>query len=111
MTPSHARTGHTNFPLLLERYFTEYLLNQRNVSGETIASYRDTFRLFLRFSEQRFHKPPASMALADLDAPRVLAFLDDLERTRHNTVRTRNTRLAAIRAFLRYAALQDPSAL
>src|SRR2546425_3326256 len=51
------------------------------------------------------------MALADLDAPRVLAFLDDLERTRHNTVRTRNTRLAAIRAFLRYAALQDPSAL
>jgi site-specific recombinase XerD len=111
MTPSHARTGHANFPVLLERYFTEYLLNQRNVSRETIASYRDTFRLFLRFSEQRFHKPPASMALADLDAPRVLAFLDDLERTRHNTVRTRNTRLAAIRAFLRYAALQDPSAL
>jgi integrase/recombinase XerD len=110
MTP-HRRPARPDFPSLLERYFQEYLLNQRNLSRETIASYRDTFRLFLRFSDQRFHKAPASLTLADLDAPRVLAFLDDLERTRHNAVRTRNTRLAAIRAFLRYAALQDPTAL
>jgi site-specific recombinase XerD len=99
------------FPTLLERYFCDYLRTQRNASSQTIASYRDTFRLFLRFSEKRFHRAPASLTLKDLDAPRVLAFLDHLERTRHNAVRSRNLRLAAIRSFLRYAALHDPTAL
>jgi integrase/recombinase XerD len=101
----------TDFPSLLERYFCDYLRQQRNASPETISSYRDTFRLFLQFSQQRFRKAPASLTLADLDAPQILAFLDALESQRHNCVRTRNLRLAALRSFLRYAASQDPTAL
>jgi integrase/recombinase XerD len=101
----------TAFPTLVERYFCDYLRTQRNASVQTIASYRDTFRLFLRFNQQRFRKVPASLTLKDLDAPRVLAFLDHLERARHNGVRSRNLRLAAVRSFLRYAALQDPTTL
>jgi site-specific recombinase XerD len=101
----------TDLPSLVERYFCDYLLKQRNASPETICAYRDAFRLFLQFSSERFRKPPASMTLADFDAPQVLAFLDALEQQRHSSVRSRNARLAAIRSFLRYAALQDPTAL
>lgn len=79
----------TDFPSLLERYFCEHLLKQRNASPETVSSYRDTFRLFLRFSDQRFRKAPASLTLADFDAPQVLAFLDALESQRHSSVRSR----------------------
>jgi site-specific recombinase XerD len=68
-------------------------------------------RLFLRFSDERFNKQPTSLTLADFDAPQVLAFLDFLEKERNNGVRSRNQRLAAIRSFLRYAALQEPTAL
>jgi site-specific recombinase XerD len=101
----------TAFPSLVQRYFCEYLRTQRNASPQTIASYRDTFRLFLRFAKQRFRKAPTALTLADLDAPQILAFLDTLERERHNSVRSRNVRLAAIRSFLHYAAWQDPAAL
>jgi len=111
MTSTKSKMCKIDFPSLLERYFCEYLLKQRNASPETVSSYRDTFRLFLRFSNQRFGKAPASMSLSDLDAPQVLAFLDALESQRHSSVRSRNARLAAIRSFLRYAALQDPTAL
>ena len=111
MSQPLVKTRCPEFPVLVERYFCDYLRAQRNASPQTIASYRDTFRLFVRFSERRFHKAPASLTLKDLDAPRVLAFLDDLERTRHNGVRSRNLRLAAIRSFLRYAALHEPTAL
>lgn len=101
----------TDFPFLLERHFCDYLRQQRNASPETISSHRDTFRLFLQFSERRFRKMPSSLTLADLDAPQILAFLDDLENQRHNSVRSRNLRLAALRSFLRNAAFQDPTAL
>jgi site-specific recombinase XerD len=111
MTSGKPKIEKTSFPSLFERYFCEYLLKQRNASPETISSYRDTFRLFLRFSEQRFRKAPASLTLADLDAPQVLAFLDSLENQRRNSVRSRNARLAAIRSFVRYAASHDPTAL
>ncbi len=75
MDSARLQTHKPDFPSLLERYFCEYLLKQRNASPETISSYRDTFRLFLQFSEQRFRKAPASLTLADLDAPQILAFL------------------------------------
>jgi integrase/recombinase XerD len=110
MNSTKSPTPKTDFPSLLERYFCEYLLKQRNASPETVSSYRDTFRLFLQFSQQRFRKAPASLTLADLDAPQILAFLDTLESQRGNSVRSRNLRLAALRSFLRYAALQDPTA-
>jgi integrase/recombinase XerD len=111
MNSTKPQTHQTDFASLLERYFCEYLLKQRNASPETISSYRDTFRLFLQFSQQRFGKAPASLRLEDLDAPQILAFLDTLESQRHNSVRSRNLRLAALRSFLRYAALQDPTVL
>jgi len=92
----------------LRRYFCEYLVSQRDLSPRTVASYRDTFRLLLGFLERRHRIKPDVVCVDDLDAPRVLTFLDDLERRRGNTARTRNARLVAIRSFLRYAAAHDP---
>src|SRR5271156_3942641 len=86
---------------LIERYFTERLIRQRNVSANTIASYRDTFRLLFTFAMTRLHKPPSTLALDDLDAAFIGAFLDDLESSRGAGVRTRNLRLTAIRGFFR----------
>jgi site-specific recombinase XerD len=86
-------------------------MTQRNVSARTVASYRDTFRLLLGYAEIRVKKCAVALAMADLDAPFVLAFLDHLESERGNSVRTRNVRLAAIRSFLHYAAHQDPASL
>jgi integrase/recombinase XerD len=111
MNSAKPQAPKTDFPSLLQRYFCDYLRQQRNASPETVSSYRDTFRLFLQFSQERFRKAPASLTLADLDAPQILAFLDALESRRHNCVRSRNLRLAALRSFLRYAASQDPTAL
>lgn len=101
----------SNFATLLQQFFLERLLQQRNASPQTVASYRDTFRLLLQFAERDLRKPPERLALGDLNTSVVLAFLNHLERERHNTIRTRNARLAAIRSFLHYAALKDPTAL
>ncbi len=99
----------TNFPALLERFFTQRLMTQRQASPHTIASYRDTFRLLLGFAQKQLHKPPSSLNLSDLDAPFIGAFLNDLEKRRGVTTRTRNVRLTAIRSFFRYAAYQEPA--
>ena len=96
------------FPALLESFFTERLIAQRRVSPHTIASYRDTFRLLLQFSQKRLRKPPSQLTLADLNAPLLGKFLDDLETGRANGARSRNLRLTAIRSFFRYAALEAP---
>ena len=96
------------FPALLESFFTERLIAQRRVSPHTIASYRDTFRLLLQFSQQRLRKLPSQLTLADLNAPLLGKFLDDLEAGRANGARSRNLRLTAIRSFFRYAALEAP---
>ena len=88
---------------LLTRYFSEHLRQHRNVSQHTIAAYRDMFRLLLRFFKQTFRIPPARLELRELNAQRVLAFLTHLEETRHNGIRSRNARLAAIHAFVHYA--------
>jgi site-specific recombinase XerD len=97
-----------DFPALLEAFFTQRLIAQRRASPHTIASYRDTFRLLLQFAQKRLHKPPAQLALADVGAPFVGAFLKDLENHRANGARSRNLRLTAIRSFFRYAALEVP---
>ena len=80
---------------VLRRYFYEYLVSQRDLSPQTIGSYRDTFKLLLEFLERRHRIKPDVVGVDDLDAPRVLTFLDDLERRRGNTARTRNSRRAA----------------
>ena len=95
------------FAKLIQDFFVERLMDQRAVSPETISSYRDTFRLFLRFASERIGKYPSDLTLADMDAPTVLAFLRHLEVDRHNCARTRNVRLAAVRSFMKYAAYRD----
>jgi len=94
---------------LLENFFTQRLINQRQASPHTIGSYRDTFRLLLQFAQQRLHQPPARLAFEAIDAPMVAAFLDDLEKSRGITARSRNLRLTAIRSFFQYAAYEEPS--
>jgi integrase/recombinase XerD len=99
------------FPVLLQRFFAEHLRQQRAVSPHTVAAYRDAFRLLLLFAQARTGKSPTELALVDLDAALILAFLDHLERERKSSVRSRNARLSAIRAFLKYAAHEDLTAL
>jgi len=101
----------SRFSALVQDFFGQSLLAQRNASPRTVASYRDTFRLLLGYAQRRTGKPPTGLSLADLDVPLVLGFLDHLEKERGNCVRSRNARLAAIRSFLHYAAHQDPASL
>ena len=98
-----------NFPGILEAFFTDRLMRQRQASPHTIASYRDTFRLLLEFVFLRLKKAPSALSLDDLDAPLIGAFLDHLERERGVSARTRNVRLAAIHSFFKYAAFHDPA--
>src|SRR6202163_1602578 len=101
-------TGQPTFPTLLERFFTQRLMQQRQASAHTIASYRDTFRLLLQFAQKRLRRAPSTLALEDIDAPLVVAFLDELEKVRDVTARTRNLRLSAIHSFFRYVAFEAP---
>ena len=92
----------------MQAFFTQRLITQRNASPQTIAAYRDTFKLLLRFTHEQTGKPPFQLDIADLDAPLIGAFLAHLEQQRGNSPRTRNARLAAIHSFYRFAALEHP---
>jgi site-specific recombinase XerD len=96
-------------PALIERYFSDRLIRQRRVSANTVASYRDTFRLLFRFVQAHLGKAPSSLNLEDIDAGLVGAFLDDLETHRSACVRTRNLRLTAIRSFFRFVSYEEPA--
>lgn len=98
----------TTLSPLLQSFFTDRLMNQRQASPHTIASYRDTFRLLLSFAEEQLNKPPSKLTLDDLSAPFIGAFLEHIENSRHNGARTRNLRLTAIRSFFQHAAFQEP---
>jgi site-specific recombinase XerD len=97
------------FSILLERFFTQRLMQQRQASAHTIASYRDTFRLLLKFVQKRLRKAPCTLSLENVDATIVLDFLDELEKVRKVTPRTRNLRLTAIHSFFRYVAFEAPA--
>ena len=84
-------------------------MQQRQASAHTIASYRDTFRLLLQFAQKRLRRAPSTLALEDIDAPLVADFLDELEKVRDVTARTRNLRLTAIHSFFRYVAFEAPA--
>ncbi len=99
------------FPALLQDFFHRRLLAQRGASAHMIASYHDTFTLFLGYAAERTGRTPSALTLAELDAPLVLGFLDHLETERGNSARTRNLRLTAIRSFMRYASLREPTLL
>ena len=95
----------------LQRFFTERLGHQMKASPNTIASYRDTFRLLLRYAAAQQEKEPTQLQIADIDADLVAHFLTDLETTRGDAARSRNTRLAAIRSFYKYVAVNEPQLL
>ena len=92
----------------LQTFFTERLVGQRQASPHTLAAYRDTMRLLLRFAAERRCIEPAKLEISDLDAPLVSTFLDHREHDHGNSVRTRNARLAAIRSLFRFAAFRHP---
>jgi len=98
-----------NLPALVQSFFTDRLLRQRNASPNTIAGYRDSFRLLLHFAADRLGKAPSDLLIGDLNAPFIGEFLQHLETDRGNSARTRNTRLAAIHSFFRYVALTEPA--
>jgi site-specific recombinase XerD len=101
----------TSFPVLLHAFFHDWLGEQRNLSRHTVLSYRDTWRLFLRFASERYHRPIVDLCLSDLNATIVLAFLQHLEEKRKVMIGTRNCRLAALRAFFAFVAHREPSAM
>ena len=112
------RDGHFNrkgsppsFPALVQQFFTEYLVAQRALSARTVACYRDAMTLFLGYATQHLGKPPTAMQLRDITPELILKFLAHLERERHNSVRSRNLRLTALRAFLKFAGRRDVTAL
>ncbi|MEX0601138.1 MAG: tyrosine-type recombinase/integrase [Rhodothermales bacterium] len=105
------KSSSPSFAALLQEFFTDFLVHQRALSPQTVASYRDAFLLLLRFAEDRIGKPPTTLQLADLNRELLVGFLDHLERNRGNSVRTRNARLAAVRSFLKFAARRDVASL
>ena len=99
----------TDLAALLQSFFTDRLLHQRQASPHTIAGYRDCFRLLLHFAKERLGKMPSKLLIEDLDAPFIGLFLQHLESVRKNSVRTRNARLGAIHSFFQYVALEEPA--
>ena len=95
-------------PYLLHAFFDDWLVRQRNASHRTVLAYRDTWRLFLRFVAGCQKRDVAALGLADLSATEVLAFLQHLEQDRHDSIATRNCRLAALRSFYLFVADSDP---
>ena len=94
---------------LVQIFFTHHLVCQRRASPQTVASYRDTFRLLIQHRCQTTGRKPSGLTLEDLQAPAILEFLDNIERNRGNSILTRNARLAAIRSFFRLVALREPA--
>ncbi|HEY6373878.1 MAG TPA: site-specific integrase [Candidatus Sulfotelmatobacter sp.] len=94
---------------LLQRFFTQRLMQQRQASPHTISSYRDSFRQFLKFVQQRLRKPPSRLTFEEIDAPLIVAFLDELEKHQGVSIRSRNLRLTAIHSFFRFAAFEAPA--
>lgn len=99
------------FPGLLHAFFYEWMVQQRNASAHTVHSYRDTWRLFLRFVAQYRKRTVAQLVLADLTASEVSAFLQYTEQERGDTIGTRNCRLAALRSFFGFTAGREPTAI
>jgi len=97
-----------NFSVLLQRFFSDYLISQRQASGHTISSYRDTFCLFLKFLQRHLKKDPSTIEIENITVDIIKEFLKDLEKNRNISIRSRNQRLAAIHSCFRYAAFLYP---
>jgi site-specific recombinase XerD len=104
-------SAHPTLPALLESFFRNRLAKQRNASRSTIATYRDTLRMLILFATEHTGRKPCALTVDDLDRDLILVFLDELEHKRKNSIRTRNARLTAIRAFFHHVAANDPASL
>jgi site-specific recombinase XerD len=100
-----------SFATLVQAYFAEYLTQQRALSPQTIAAYRDALVLFVEFAQSQLGKAPVAMTLVEITPDLITAFLNHLEQPRHNGVRSRNARLAALRLFLKFAGRREVSSL
>ena len=98
-------------PSYLQRFFTERLMTQLGASPNTVASYRDTFRILLKYASEHIGRTPTSLQVADIDADLVGGFLSFVETTRANSTSSRTTRVSAIRSFFKYVAFQEPQLL
>ena len=107
----NSQIGCRDFSTVVQSFFSDYLMNQRNLSPRTIAAYRDTFRLLLEHLQTQTKRSASELSFEDLTAAAVLDFLHVLESSRGNSIRTRNARLAAIRTFAHYATAQEPTFL
>jgi len=99
----------TGLPSLLQAFFMDRLLRQQRASPNTVAGYRDSFRLLFRFAKERLSKAPSNLTIEDLNVSFIGDFLDHLENRRKNSARTRNIRLAAIHSFFQYVAFEEPA--
>ena len=104
-------SAHPSLAPLLESFFRNRLAKQRNASPATITSYRDALRMLILFAAEQTGRKPCALAVEDLDRDLVLAFLDEIEKKRKNTIQTRNARLTAIRSFFHHVAASDPASL
>jgi site-specific recombinase XerD len=100
-----------SFALLVQQFFTEYLVAQRALSPRTVACYRDALLLFLDFAGRKLGQTPTALRLVDIQPDLILAFLNHLEQERHNSIRSRNLRLCALRTFLKFAGRRDVASL
>ena len=107
-TPRHCSAAPT-LPPLVERFFTERLMCQRRASSHTVASYRDTYRQLLAFTQEQLGKTPSSDNLEDIDATLIGTFLDGLKTGLAAGIRTRDLRLSAVRSFSRPVAYEEPA--
>ena len=98
----------TDIQMLIQKYFLQWLMSQRNVSPETIKSYRDTFRLYLRYIENRLGVTSPKMSITQFNAEHILGFLSYLDKERGNTPKTINIRLAALHSFVKYLSFELP---
>lgn len=101
----------TSLSPLLQNFFSDRLIAQKNVTSNTLSAYRDTFRIFLKFSSIRLKTPPHRLNLEQIDEKLVGEFLNHLESVRKNSIRTRNARLAAIRSFFHFLGPREPAHL
>src|SRR5260370_17879488 len=108
MERSSTMTAVADFSLLCQSFFSKRLITQRKASSHTVSAYAKTFRLFIAYAQKRLRTSPAMLSLAQLDASFVAEFLDNLESSRSNGARSRNARLASLRSFYHYAALEAP---
>lgn len=101
----------TDFSIYLTQFLSDYLLRQKNVSTNTILSYRDTFKLLLRYFQERERIPPEKLTMSCITQVRITSFLNWLETERGCSVTTRNLRLTAVHSFFRYAQAESPESL